>query len=634
MSWITQLCETYENLRTNEELLKGCDMPLLPVSHTVQTSHAEIFIDRDGNFIRAEGIPRDKSLTIVPCTEASGGRSSGIAPHILYDNIKYVGGNQTEYTGDEKTLKYYKAYIEQLGEWCDREDCPNEVRSIYNYVSKGRVISDLINSALLFKGENGLSRQWGGDKDNKPANALNTFVRFRVEEPDGSSVECNSDSRLHEAYTRYDRSRREKMGLCFVTGEKAPITYKHPSKIRYSGDSAKLISANDSSGFTFRGRFDKPDEVFAVGYEASEKAHSALRWLIRNQGFVTGNQTVVIWSVRADPIPPASVDTTVLFGDEEELYNKYTPLDSYAEAVRRAVNGYRHGDLEKPLENNTVAVMIVEAATLGRLSVKYYREIQKSDYLDNIEYWHQTCVWNHSYKSEKTEIGLDGGSKKQSVKYIKFTGAPSLDDIIYAAYGDKVDDNLKKRITEILISCVCERKRIPRDIVMKAFVRASNSSGMSDGEANKTTSVACAMIKKYYKEYERKEYDMALDCENRDRSYLFGRVLAYAERIEAYALYKGGEKRVPNARKLRGKYRMQPARTLMILDDKLEPYVQKLYTDGNWLYSRMQEVISLINERDFMNNKPLEPSFLLGYASQMAEFSGKNDTADEETNRE
>lgn len=122
---------------------------------------------------------------------------------------------------------------------------------------------------------------------------------------------------------------------------------------------------------------------------------------------------------------------------------------------------------------------------------------------------------------------------------------------------------------------------------------------------------------------------MALDYGNEERSYLFGRVLAYAERIEDYALYKAGEKRVPNARKLRGKYRMQPAKTLVILDEKLEPYVERLYVSNNWLYTQMQEVISFINEQDYMNNKPLEPSFLLGYACQMTELLNKKEKTDE-----
>lgn len=629
MSWITQLCETYENLKTNDALLRGCKMPLVPVSHTVQTAHVEIFIDEDGNFIRAEGIPKEKSLTAAPCTENSAVRSSGIAPHALYDNLKYIAGNQIEYTGDEKTDECYQKYMEQLMDWCEYESCPSVVKSIYKYVSKGNVISDLIAAAVLYEDDKGLTKQWGGDRDNKPVQMINTFIRFRVENSDSNSIECNADKELKDAYTKYDRSRREKFGMCFVTGERMPVTYKHASKIRYSGDSAKLISANDTGGFTFRGRFNNPKEAFAVGYEVSDKAHSALRWIVANQGFTIGDQTVAVWSVKANKIPSVFGDTLSIFTNQMDIYNKYTPLDSYSESLKRAINGYKHSDLKKPLENNNVVIMIVEAATPGRLSIRYYREMQFSEYLDNIENWHELCIWNHNYKNIKTEIDQEDGSKKEVINRIKFTGAPSINDIIFASHGETVDDKLKKHLTEILVSCICDRKKIPYDIVMKSFTRASDIAGKADGEANKVTSIACALIKKYYHDRYKEEYDMALDYENKERSYLFGRVLAYAERIEDYALYKAGEKRVPNARKLRGKYRMQPAKTLVILDEKLEPYVERLYVSNNWLYTQMQEIISLINEQDYMNNKPLEPSFLLGYACQMTELLNKKEKTDE-----
>ena len=66
-----------------------------------------------------------------------------------------------------------------------------------------------------------------------------------------------------------------------------------PDKIRHSGDDAKLISSNDKSGFTYRGRFIDAEQTFSVSFEASQKAHNALRWLIGKQGFRNGDQVFV-----------------------------------------------------------------------------------------------------------------------------------------------------------------------------------------------------------------------------------------------------------------------------------------------------------------------------------------------------
>ena len=60
----------------------------------------------------------------------------------------------------------------------------------------------------------------------------------------------------------------------------------HPAKLRNAGDKAKLISSNDSSGFTYRGRFTDDSQVAGLGFEITQKSHSALRWLLARQGKV------------------------------------------------------------------------------------------------------------------------------------------------------------------------------------------------------------------------------------------------------------------------------------------------------------------------------------------------------------
>ncbi len=615
MAWMTSLYETYENLEKSSELLKACKMPLVPVSHTVQTAHVEVTLKPNGDFVRAECIPAEMALMVVPCTEDSACRTSGTAPHMIFDNLKYTAGDAAEYNGDKKIRKNYEAYCEQLKKWCDEDDCPEFVKAVYTYVSKGRLMHDLMEQGIIMS-DNG-KLKWTGSSDNKPAgDLLGTFVRFNVLTESGEDVDLNE---LAKAYIEYDKRNYNDVGTCFVTGERSRLTYKHPGKLRYSGDNAKLISSNDTTGFTYRGRFRRAEDAFAIGYEVSQKAHSAFRWLIANQGYKTGDQTVVVWAVNNAEIPGIMDDSMSWDDDLQEQYDEYTPLDIYAKNVEKALNGYLHKDLDKPLENNKVAILIAEAATPGRFSIEYYKEFTGFDYIENIKIWHKSCVWNHDYKTVDDETDQETGAKIKTKRHIKYTGAPSVYDMITAVYGVNVDDKLKKRLTETLISCIADRRCLPHDIIMSGVSRISNPTGMEEWDINKSTSVICALIRKYY--YDKGvEYDMALDHENNDRSYLFGRVLAYAERIEEYANFLSGERRVPNARKFRSKFRVQPAKTLMTIDDKLEPYVQKTYFNGGKMYDEMQNVIARINELDFMDNKPLSPLYLLGYASQKAEL--------------
>ncbi|WLE98107.1 MAG: type I-C CRISPR-associated protein Cas8c/Csd1 [Candidatus Electrothrix communis] len=60
----------------------------------------------------------------------------------------------------------------------------------------------------------------------------------------------------------------------FYYRKKEKLTASHPAKVRHTGDKAKLISANDMAGFTFRGRFTDTKKSI----EAGEVRLSASVW--------------------------------------------------------------------------------------------------------------------------------------------------------------------------------------------------------------------------------------------------------------------------------------------------------------------------------------------------------------------
>lgn len=69
---------------------------------------------------------------------------------------------------------------------------------------------------------------------------------------------------------------------------------------------------------------------------------------------------------------------------------------------------------------------------------------------------------------------------------------------------------------------------------------------------------ACALIRKYRNDQaKREEWKVTLDTENRDRSYLFGRLLAVLEQAEA-ATYGKEDRRETNALRRLTRYTQQP----------------------------------------------------------------------------
>ena len=86
--------------------------------------------------------------------------------------------------------------------------------------------------------------------------------------------------------------------LCMISGETIVPARQHPKGIIPMNGNAKLISANDTSNFTYRGRFTDDQQAVTISYEASQKAHNALRWLAVEQGarIVFGGRTFLCWN--------------------------------------------------------------------------------------------------------------------------------------------------------------------------------------------------------------------------------------------------------------------------------------------------------------------------------------------------
>ena len=108
-------------------------------------------------------------------------------------------------------------------------------------------------------------------------------VRWRVETgAENETPACWQDQSLFQAFIDYYASTKSgKSAFCMVTGKNAPPASQHPKKIINLCANAKLISANDTSGFTYRGRFTDDSQAATMSYEASQKIHSALHWLRR-----------------------------------------------------------------------------------------------------------------------------------------------------------------------------------------------------------------------------------------------------------------------------------------------------------------------------------------------------------------
>ena len=611
---------------------KKSEAPLLPICHTTQNAQIEIAVDVGGNFRRAKVIPRDDAITIVPCTEASGGRS-GTRPvnHPLCDKLQYIAKDFSDYGGEvtrgfaKDTKEPYENYLGILRRWCNSGCSHPKARAILKYVEKASVIKDLVSVQVLHVDSNGkLFDKW--DKKNGDAPEIfkvssssgqsDAFVRWRVEIPGESQDSVWTDFSLFESWANYYSSTKENSSLCYVVGDELLVADQHPAKLRNAGDRAKIISSNDTSGFTFRGRFLTAEEACAVGFEVTQKAHNALRWLISRQGkvFYEGKPakpglTILAWATSGKEIPDPLADPFSILGLEGEQSDSEASVYTAQELalkLKQRIAGYGtnlgRGD--------RVVVMGMDSATKGRMAISFYRELDGSDFLQRIDIWHETCSWVHDYRSKDVIDNKTGRKKKV---HIIFTGAPAPSDIAEAAYGGMVDDKLRRSTVERILPCIIDGQKIPQDLVASSVQRASNRVGMKDWEWNKTLSIACALYRKYHEE---EGLALALDENRKTRDYLYGRLLALADSLEQWALQKAGEDRQTNAARLMQRFSDHPFATWRTIELALAPYKARLGGKSLKRQRLISEVIAMFAPDDFLNDKKLTGEFLLGYHCQ------------------
>lgn len=627
MSWLQKLHDTYEACKGREA---PGSAPLMPISHTTQQAQIEIVLDGQGQFRRADVIDKGMGTTLIPCTEESGGRAgSKPVPHPLCDKLQYLAADYLRF-GGEVTSGYakdpgepHRLYLDALRAWAGSAQRHAKLDAICRYVLQGRIVADLVQFKMLPVAASGLLlKSWPGDKEQTPAvfKSLNAgqapedvFVRWRVEGADPASGTWE-DAALVDAWIAYYATLQQQRGFCMVLGQEVPLAIQHPAKLRNAGDKAKLISANDDTGFTFRGRFLESSQAVGVGFEVTQKAHNALRWLIARQGSRQGDQAIVAWAISGVPLPDPMESSYAMLLGEQAAASLPTIEDAgqpFGWQLRRAIAGYQ----SRLRQDEGVVVMALDSATPGRMAITYYRELLGSEFLQRIEAWHLRYAWPQNFGKDR-----------------KFIGAPAPADIAEAAYGPRVDDKLKQSTRERLLPCIVDAAPLPRDLVDSAARRAMNRVGLGPWDWERTLGIACALFRGLKME---RNYQMTLELERHSRDYLFGRLLAIAEHVEGRALYLAGEGRETTAARLMQRFSDRPASTWRTIELALVPYKTRLRNlRPSFLFVMQQlldEVIAAFGADDFMRDGRLSPEFLLGYHCQRQHLRAGPTASDDDT---
>ena len=316
MGFWQNLADSYDR---NTDALKS----RYPISTTTISNIGDIIavitIDENGTFIKSEEIEKAKKnkngedavLLCIPVTEKSLGRSGKKAwenPNPIFDQYEYLKGEGN----------HFESYIAGLEKFACSEFSTPQVKAIYKYVIKRTVSMDL--AAIVPK-----------DK---------TYIVFRVEIPGNPQANLWEDETLFSVWNDYYiELKGEATELDYLTGQEQVLAISHPKKIINKAANAKLISDNDTSDFTFRGKFDDSAQAVSIGYFASQKAHQFLRYLINDRGYYCGEQVILSFTIGSTEksLPPPLDDTKSIFDFESFHQNIDTNLTIYQTIIACAL---------------------------------------------------------------------------------------------------------------------------------------------------------------------------------------------------------------------------------------------------------------------------------------------------------
>ena len=680
MSWMQKLYRTYNEIEKNANLSNLEKEKLAPLWHSPQTAHIQITLDGDGKFLGAR-VLNDKPIIMLPVTESSEGRTSGLAPHALADSLQYIAKDLgltyqkeviTEIEGKNGKKKKTKSkhedlifnlYTEQLDKWCAAID-NKKVLSIQKYVHKGTVLADLIKEKVIPVDDNGeLLTNWieRENKDKQKPELFNVLTKeqgkfeirkalvvWSVQIPGDFVPETCKDKEVQKSWGNYYQQTL-KSQFCTITGNEQKIRESHPAKLLYSGDKAKLISSNDKEGFTYLGRFEEANQATTISAEVSHKAHAALRWLIDRQTTARNNEQVTVaWAISGKPIPSPMKDISTELDwtdidnwdisaveNPDEAAVQRLPENSEASpdwsvnigrAAAQIIKKKLHGYQAELKAHEQISLIILDSATPGRMALTYYQEFLPVDYFANLDAWIDDFSWYHRYSIEQPNA-----KKSDKKKTLWAFVPPSPYSIAEAVYGKSLSDTLKKQLYARLLPVIAGGTSvpIPEDLVRQSFQAACNPNGCENWEWQRNIGVACALYKgwraRHYDLSQRRTYPMSLDTENRSRDYLYGRLIAQAESMEWYALYLQNGKKTPtratNAERYFQQFAQRPYSTWRNLaSEKLVPYQNYLTSQGKDFYKQaIGEIMELFQRDDYVCDDKLSGEFLLGYHCQKME---------------
>ena len=189
------------------------------------------------------------------------------------------------------------------------------------------------------------------------------------------------------------------------------------------------------------------------------------------------------------------------------------------------------------------------------------------------------------------------------------------------------DNNQLKILFRQIYSCILQGTAVPENILGSLYNRCAYPLKYSEkyGNWERLLEITCAVFRKHYIEKNGVTINVGLDRNCTDRSYLYGRLTAVADKMESDTFE--GDARQTNAKRYMSAMLNAPFKTWAYLEERVLPYTAKIIKQTPQFYARYEkelgEIHSLFKMEDFASNERLDAKFFMGFYCQKQDFYKK-----------
>ena len=206
MGLLQKAVETYDaNAKLIGVYQAGRD-PLAPIGHSLTNADVEITLNAQGAFLSARKVDKTEPKILFPVTEDSSGRTSGLAPHPLCDQLKYIACTNE---------KAHTLYLQTLRAWMESPHSHPFLLAVFSYAEDGSILNDLAGAGLLEDAEH-YDEKW--------------MICWRVHGFADEEPACWKNRKLFASFADYycERISARDRKLCMVEGKPKAAAMQHP----------------------------------------------------------------------------------------------------------------------------------------------------------------------------------------------------------------------------------------------------------------------------------------------------------------------------------------------------------------------------------------------------------------------